>query len=457
MDFSRGCIEIYPLFKSPQSERVRKYNSTLLNINQLLKNCPNQVKSIILDYPEKSTLKIKYTLTTNEPNTLSIANPISELRDNKSQVESGKIKKEEIKIAKGLEVRNKDKNDSNDRTDKEVNLVEDPKNSKFKNLLNIFEKQTSGPVKNKIQRKSSNSLTKINLEKLNSIEPKISIEHEEKKEEASVNIKNATLRVDNSKNRFKDNLSEIETKFNKNNNKEILSKFPSATVTCNKNVNPDKIFEPTTNKEVNKTNVNFQYFDKNLERNSNISSDNNIETINNLVNKSIYSNFKSNSFLHIDDSNKRNNSSSNKSDFNTVDKSRLSTQIKSSHISNNTVISNNDFKINEYTVIDCKEEKFVEEEYPHDSFCEAFFGVSLPISNPKLINQSDKFIPPCKHENCGMLPAYKPEIVFRVPFQDNKKFDLNSIVFEYLNRLLLCVSQKGLNYVFLKMKARSKQ
>jgi hypothetical protein len=108
-------------------------------------------------------------------------------------------------------------------------------------------------------------------------------------------------------------------------------------------------------------------------------------------------------------------------------------------------------------VIDCKEEKFVEEEYPLDSFCEAFFGVSLPISNPKLINQSDKFIPPCKHENCGMLPAYKPEIVFRVPFQDNKKFDLNSIVFEYLNRLLHFAFLKGLNYAFLKMKAQSKQ
>jgi hypothetical protein len=96
--------------------------------------------------------------------------------------------------------------------------------------------------------------------------------------------------------------------------------------------------------------------------------------------------------------------------------------------SNKPLITEEDLKYNSYTVLDYQEEKFIEEEYPADSFCEAFFGVSLPNTNPKVINESENFFPPCKHENCGMFPAYKPEIIFRVPFNDNKKFDLNSIV-----------------------------
>lgn len=69
-----------------------------------------------------------------------------------------------------------------------------------------------------------------------------------------------------------------------------------------------------------------------------------------------------------------------------------------------------------------------DEEIIPDSFCEAFFGVSLPTVESKIINDSEKLTAPCGHSNCSIFDAYKPEITFRFPQKDQKKLEINSIV-----------------------------
>ena len=86
------------------------------------------------------------------------------------------------------------------------------------------------------------------------------------------------------------------------------------------------------------------------------------------------------------------------------------------------------FEKNDIIILNSVELPFLEEEYPPDSFCEAFFGVGLPYSNLKIIDNSENFASQCNHENCGIFSAYYPEITFRVPSTDNKKFELNSTV-----------------------------
>jgi hypothetical protein len=63
-----------------------------------------------------------------------------------------------------------------------------------------------------------------------------------------------------------------------------------------------------------------------------------------------------------------------------------------------------------------------------DSFCEAFFISGLPKENAKAINESENYLAPCRHLNCSMLPAYKPEILCRFPVKDSSRLELNALV-----------------------------
>lgn len=63
-----------------------------------------------------------------------------------------------------------------------------------------------------------------------------------------------------------------------------------------------------------------------------------------------------------------------------------------------------------------------------DSFCEAFFISGLPKENAKAINESENYIAPCRHLNCSMLPAYKPEILCRYPVKDSSRLELSALV-----------------------------
>ena len=62
-----------------------------------------------------------------------------------------------------------------------------------------------------------------------------------------------------------------------------------------------------------------------------------------------------------------------------------------------------------------------------ETFCEGFFIASFPQKDGKVIEMSESFPAPCKHEICSKLPAMKPEIIFRYPLEDTKTLELNNL------------------------------
>jgi hypothetical protein len=63
-----------------------------------------------------------------------------------------------------------------------------------------------------------------------------------------------------------------------------------------------------------------------------------------------------------------------------------------------------------------------------ENFCEAFFISGLTHSEAKVIPESSTYIAPCLHEECSLMHAFKPEIIYRYPAKDYKGFELNNTV-----------------------------
>ncbi len=73
--------------------------------------------------------------------------------------------------------------------------------------------------------------------------------------------------------------------------------------------------------------------------------------------------------------------------------------------------------------------KKVDEEDDQDYFCEAFMITGLPSKKKaRIIPDSEGSPAPCRHSFCSKLPAFKPEILFRIPEKDTYKLELNSLV-----------------------------
>mgnify|MGYP002624062989 CR=1 FL=1 len=62
-----------------------------------------------------------------------------------------------------------------------------------------------------------------------------------------------------------------------------------------------------------------------------------------------------------------------------------------------------------------------------ETFCEGFFIASFPIKDAKVMEMSQNIPASCGHEDCSMLPAMKPEIIFRYPLKDTKTLELNNL------------------------------
>ncbi len=76
----------------------------------------------------------------------------------------------------------------------------------------------------------------------------------------------------------------------------------------------------------------------------------------------------------------------------------------------------------------CKEQNAKGIKHPYrETFCEGFFIASFPEKNGKVVEMSESFPSPCRHEECSKLPAMKPEIIFRYPLQDTKTLELNNL------------------------------
>ena len=113
---------------------------------------------------------------------------------------------------------------------------------------------------------------------------------------------------------------------------------------------------------------------------------------------------------------------------------RISTQESVQNIQFQNNQTNNNLMPSNLKILDSVE-MFVEQrtdDIISDSFCDAFFGVSLPTNDSKIINESEKLTAPCGHSDCSILDAYKPDITFRYPDNDDLKIEINSLVYIYL-------------------------
>ena len=76
----------------------------------------------------------------------------------------------------------------------------------------------------------------------------------------------------------------------------------------------------------------------------------------------------------------------------------------------------------------CKEQNDRGIKHPYrETFCEGFFIASFPEKKGKIVEMSESFPSPCRHQECSKLPAMKPEIIFRYPLQDTKTLELNNL------------------------------
>jgi hypothetical protein len=76
--------------------------------------------------------------------------------------------------------------------------------------------------------------------------------------------------------------------------------------------------------------------------------------------------------------------------------------------------------------LDEQKKKGIKHPY-RETFCEGFFIASFPKKDGKVIEMSNSFKAQCRHQKCAILPAMKPEIIFRYPLQDTKTLELNNL------------------------------
>jgi hypothetical protein len=114
----------------------------------------------------------------------------------------------------------------------------------------------------------------------------------------------------------------------------------------------------------------------------------------------------------------------NKSDFITTTLTNKHTSAETESKENKIYSDSRQFIEPEFLTINNNYEKKVGE-----NFCESFFISGLPYIGSRLINKSEEYIPPCSHGDCAILPAFKPDILFRYPENNSKEFELNNSVF----------------------------
>jgi len=86
-------------------------------------------------------------------------------------------------------------------------------------------------------------------------------------------------------------------------------------------------------------------------------------------------------------------------------------------------------KVNKISNSELFPKKAKENEDEEDFFCESFFIAGLlPDSKARIISDSENISSPCRHKFCSKLPAFKPEILFRIPEHDTYKLEINSLV-----------------------------
>ena len=84
-----------------------------------------------------------------------------------------------------------------------------------------------------------------------------------------------------------------------------------------------------------------------------------------------------------------------------------------------------------------------------ETFCEGFFLASFPQKKGEVIENSQTFPAPCKHNECSTFPAMKPEIIMRYPLVDTKNLELNNLAATicFPTGIKVCYSEESPSYM----------
>ena len=67
------------------------------------------------------------------------------------------------------------------------------------------------------------------------------------------------------------------------------------------------------------------------------------------------------------------------------------------------------------------------EKHIADSFCDGFFLAGLTPLKASVVECSEEYNSSCGHQDCSLLPSYKPEILSRYPVKDSKLLELTNL------------------------------
>jgi len=234
-----------------------------------------------------------------------------------------------------------------------------------------------------------------------------------------------------------------------NNSNMDISHLDIARILTSKAYEGDKIFtiEEINIQKINNTkfigkNINNNSFNNNQGegRNSEVILNKYIEELN--FNANTGKSFRENLSDKLIKRNCSKSISIANSEFSDLNNINMQNKTKLSFISNNNSIMNNNtnchnsntltggnnishFSVLEHEEIDIKKYNRLDH---GDSFCDGYFYVGLTPKLVKMIPDSENFISPCKHKNCEILNAYRPEILEYYPSNVIDGIEINSTV-----------------------------
>lgn len=130
---------------------------------------------------------------------------------------------------------------------------------------------------------------------------------------------------------------------------------------------------------------------------------------------------------YIENSNNSNNNN------NAINLQKQNSKNNSSNSNKHNITVNNNYNSN-YNRTNFSNVEFIELNYEDyfdyeigDNFIEAIFLAGIPKTNSKLVTDSDKLLAPCKHNDCSLLNAYKPDILCKFPGKGRSSLELTNL------------------------------
>ena len=422
-----------------ETSKKRKDDISFSNINS---NVSEKIRKLNEIEDKNRIIKLN---NNNNKGTIKSIEQINNFKNNDKNIYHQKANENEKNIVNNTFNKNKNINNNvinNKTTNNNTNYIKEIKEISRKTKKKENKNLNSKDEKNILEPKYINSENKKILQNNNFKEIISFLDKEKLKKINKQEINEENKKIEDEKN------------VNININKELKNFEKNDDYNNNYNENYNQIIE--TSKYANKKPSNTVYIPKQA---INSQKRNNIIPQNNQI---VYPKDKNN----IDNDfniNKRlskqiniNNASNNNKDKNELQISNKETTEKKSRSSKSLPkLKPKDNNVNNFTnrlQFETLDKIPIKSESETNSFCKAFFIVSFPKHNNKIINDSEGIRSDCGHEECSLLPAYEPEIIYKFPEKDPKELELNNILASicFPNSIKVCYAEEEDKIVSLK-------